>query len=414
MAFLVALFTGAVAAPLARSNSSERVCTFTAPSGDAYDIAGLSQPGSEYRIESGAPGGNASEQFTFLWNGCDGTMEHPAGSRFPEEPGCLGPESGDDQDAGCQHGPHELDPHAPWRGLGKLAQVRFQEERPGFLALDYQRSGFEGRSLTVEITCDDAATEPLFELNLPPHSSMKYFVLRVRSVHGCVLAPAPPPAPPPAEGETFQLTIGDYNDWPGAIGLVNRFIDTYPPEARDGGWVIGGWTQGQSAIARVSENGTVLWSHRLRCPRECSGGTGGYNSQTVVRGVAAFADGSAVIGGYTYHPSTPTVTRAFVLKLDANGEEAFSHLLNINGDSGNEQIDTVCAAADGGVMLLGRYPSGVFAIKLDANGRTYPWGGYVTDTSRLDGQPLDVSELRNGHFVYTGHEWLPNSYSEEW
>ena len=61
----------------------------------------------------------------------------------------MGPES-DSQDAACQYGPHELDPHGHYYGLGKLRQVRFQEERPGFIAIDYQRSGWEGRSLTVE------------------------------------------------------------------------------------------------------------------------------------------------------------------------------------------------------------------------------------------------------------------------
>ena len=57
-------------------------------------------------------------------------------------------------------------------------------------------------------------------------------------------------------------------------------------------------------------------------------------------------------------------------------------------------------------IAAGRSDDGVFSIKLNPNGRTL--SGFITDRNQLDGRPLDVSELRNGTFVYTGHEWLPN------
>jgi hypothetical protein len=198
------LVAAAAVPPAPRARARERVCTFTAPSGDSYDISGLSQPGTEYVIEANTT--TPGEAFTFFWNGCDGTLNHPSDGDYPDEPGCLGPES-DDQDGACQHGPRELDPHAHWYSLGKLAQVRFAEERPGFLAIDYQRSGFNGRSLTVEITCDRDAAEPLFELNMPTGGDGANSVLRVRSVHGCVVGtpPAPPPPPPAPGAKCFRI-----------------------------------------------------------------------------------------------------------------------------------------------------------------------------------------------------------------
>ena len=52
----------------------------------------------------------------------------------------------------------------------------------------------------------------------------------------------------------FQLTIGEGSDWPGATGMAYRFIDSIPARAvggPSGGWVVGGWAQGASGVARV-------------------------------------------------------------------------------------------------------------------------------------------------------------------
>jgi hypothetical protein len=252
----------------------ERVCTYTAPSGDHYDISGLSQPGTEWTIvaNSTEPG----DAWTFYWNGCDGTLSHPSDGRYPDEPGCLGPES-DDQDAACQHGPRELDPHAHTYGLGKLTQVRFAEERPGFLAVDYQRSGFEGRSLTVEITCDRDAADPIFELNLSPGGGAANSVLRVRSVHGCVVdspptPPPPPPPPAPAPGAkcfrlgptglprnlrlNAQLSVTRANEEPGQgpTTLAGQWMSSFGYEGATGQW----FARATGIAAVVSEGGTGI------------------------------------------------------------------------------------------------------------------------------------------------------------
>ena len=40
-------------------------------------------------------------------------------------------------------------------------------------------------------------------------------------------------------------------------------------------------------------------------------------------------------------------------------------------------VDTLVAAADGGVMLMGSGPQGIWSVKLDPNGRPFPAGGYI-------------------------------------
>ena len=54
---------------------------------------------------------------------------------------------------------------------------------------------------------------------------------------------------------------------------------------------------------------------------------------------------------YTYH-TTMTNRAAFVLKLGEFGTEIYSHLLEIDGTTAPYGVDTLVAAADGGVMLM--------------------------------------------------------------
>ena len=64
---------------------------------------------------------------------------------------------------------------------------------------------------------------------------------------------------PASAANAFQMTVGSADDFPGATGMAYRYLDASPL----GGWVVGGWAQGASAIARVGANGSVIWSHRL-------------------------------------------------------------------------------------------------------------------------------------------------------
>jgi hypothetical protein len=64
---------------------------------------------------------------------------------------------------------------------------------------------------------------------------------------------------PASAANAFQMTVGSAGDFPGATGMAYRYLDASPL----GGWVVGGWAQGASAIARVGVNGSVIWSHRL-------------------------------------------------------------------------------------------------------------------------------------------------------
>lgn len=202
------------------------------------------------------------------------------------------------------------------------------------------------------------------------------------------------------EEDRWQITIGEPDDWPGATGLAYRYLDSVVPGSAGGelgGWVVGGWAQGLSAVARVASNGTVLWSHKLVF-REAS--------QTVCQGVAAMVDGGAVVAGYTY-AGTAANSRAWVLRLDPLGDVVYSRLITHLGASEGLRITSVARATDGGVMLMGGGASsiGVYSIKLDREG--LPVGGWVTDHDAAN-HARDLKELPNGHFVYTGNEYVPN------
>ena len=204
--------------------------------------------------------------------------------------------------------------------------------------------------------------------------------------------------------DNFQLTIGESGDFEGATGMAYRFVDGIPARAvggADGGWVVGGWAQGGSGVARVAENGTVLWSHKLRYTQD-----GRPNSQTVVRGVAAMVDSGVVVCGYTYHLS-PGQTRGFVLRLGEAGEIIYSRVVNHDGEPERMSIRACAATQDGGVMLIGSGtdPGGVYSMLLDRSGLSR--GGWMTD---FDGNNYarDLKELPNGNFVYSGNEYVPN------
>ena len=202
--------------------------------------------------------------------------------------------------------------------------------------------------------------------------------------------------------ETFQVTIGDADDWPGATGLAYRYVDSIPSRAAGGaagGWVVGGWAQHASAVARVAENGTVLWSHKLQFYED-----GVPNSQTVVQCVAAMVDSGVVVAGYSYH-LTPSESQAFVARLDDTGTTVFSHVVSYGGDTNQLRITACAAAADGGVMLMGEAPLGIFSVKLDRNGIAQ--GGWTTDTNPQR-RARDLKALPNGNFAYSGNEYVPN------
>jgi hypothetical protein len=209
--------------------------------------------------------------------------------------------------------------------------------------------------------------------------------------------------------DNFQLTIGEGSDWPGATGLAYRFIDSIPSRAVGGvagGWVVGGWAQGASGVARVAENGTVLWSHKLHFHGE----PGRPNSQTVVHGVAAMVDYGVVVAGYTYH-AIPAESYAFVLRLDDEGEVVYSRILSHDGQAVGLRITGCAAAADGGVMLVGTGQLlGAFSLKLGRSGD--PQSGWVTDHSGVN-HARDLKELPNGHFVYSGNEFVPNDDDDD-
>ena len=75
-------------------------------------------------------------------------------------------------------------------------------------------------------------------------------------------------------------------------------------------------------------------------------------------------------------------------------------------------IGACAATADGGVMLMGHGtdPSGVYSMLLDRSGLSR--GGWMTDFEGSN-HARDLKELPNGHFVYSGNEYVPNDDDHE-
>ena len=107
-------------------------CTYTAPSGDYYDIAPIVQRGGDYEFM------DTEQRYTYYWNSCRGVESRGS----PGSEHHCGP-----YDAVCRN-----DPDDPNRffSLGRLETVSFLETRPGFLVAGYQR-GTGGRSVAIEI-----------------------------------------------------------------------------------------------------------------------------------------------------------------------------------------------------------------------------------------------------------------------
>ena len=193
--------------PAASAQASPGInCTFTAPSGDYYDIAPLVSRGADDEFSDWTVL-DTEGRYTYYWNSCRGVEARGTGT----DPNFFCAPS----DGGCQNDPD--DPNA-FFGLGKLASARFGEERPGFLAITYlygsQAGGGSVRQLTVEIVCNQSAAEPYFEINSPVNGVN--YLLRVESLHGCVKEPPAPPPPTPPPGTTnctyvSPLTNNRYN-----------------------------------------------------------------------------------------------------------------------------------------------------------------------------------------------------------
>ena len=113
----------------AAAQRPEANCTFTAPSGDFYDISPLVVRGGDHRIEPNDPPGE--REYVYHWNSCGGLSADilPSNPDADCSPGSNGtPRCGCRAgiDAGCQayqEVPSEYGPYS----LGTLASAEYRE-----------------------------------------------------------------------------------------------------------------------------------------------------------------------------------------------------------------------------------------------------------------------------------------------
>eukprot|EP01043_Picozoa_sp_COSAG02_P027194 COSAG02_NODE_1593_length_11778_cov_25.088792_1_plen_387_part_00 len=186
-------------------------CTFTAPSGDFYDITELVRRGGDYVIEPQ----DAGSEYEYYWNSCGGVS--PRGGTTLT---C------DSSDAACQHVKGTDD----YYSLGKLDTVQYVESRPGFLVARYTGGSSSNpsgspRQITVEMECDPSAEDPRFEMTDP--TGVNYLLI-VHSAEACVRTPPPPPSPPPPSNTSCTYNAPSGNRY-SIAALANATSDwTFP------------------------------------------------------------------------------------------------------------------------------------------------------------------------------------------
>lgn len=212
-----------------------------------------------------------------------------------------------------------------------------------------------------------------------------------------------------ASGTGFQATIGSPSDFPGATGLAYRYLDAYDSSDVDGGWVIGGWAQHASAIARVGENGTVLWSHKMHYKHPDH--PGDEDGQTALSDVAALPDGGAAFVGYAYYV-VPSKTQCFVGRLSPAGEIIYLNDYSSSGGAGWDScvLSGIVSNGDQSVLVIGEDKAdGAFSAQLDKAGK--PLSGWAVGADGLQFKSVsggDGVRLADDSYVYSFNGDVPN------
>ena len=215
-----------------------------------------------------------------------------------------------------------------------------------------------------------------------------------------------------ANATAFQMTLGAANDFPGATGMAYRFAEPSPA----GGWVVGGWAQHASAIARVAANGTVLWSHRVHFnftadPWPCKDPPCG--GQSAISDVAATPDGGAAFVGYAYN-TNPGKDSCFVGVLEPDGDVVYTKDY-FTDDPLKCILTGVVSNGDGTLLVIGQVAAaGPFAMQLDAKGQ--PKSAWVLGTDALEFKTVsggDGLRLDDGSYVYSFNGYVPNMLDDE-
>jgi outer membrane protein assembly factor BamB len=118
-----------------------------------------------------------------------------------------------------------------------------------------------------------------------------------------------------------------------------RFQTVQP--TTDGGWLFAGFGEGQGHLMQIDALGNEIWNK--------SYGDTNVGSSSF-RSLQPTAEGGWIVGGSKWDEFTSS-TNAWLIKVDANGEEVWS---NTYGDQDRDYINSIQPTIQGGWLLAGR------------------------------------------------------------
>jgi len=186
-------------------------------------------------------------------------------------------------------------------------------------------------------------------------------------------------------------------EWSRAFGGSDSDQAYSVQQTADGGYIIVGSSSsfGEGTdiyVVKTDAGGNEEWH-----------GTYGGSSFDRARSVQQTDDGGYVVAGYTF-PLRERHSDAYLIKVDARGEEVWSRLFGMSGV--DEAAFSVNLTADGGYIIAGfatrsqdRHNSDAYLVKTDADGneewsRTY--GGAYADEVNSVGQTSDGGYILAG------------------
>ena len=177
----------------------------------------------------------------------------------------------------------------------------------------------------------------------------------------------------------------------------------------DGGYMIGGTSNGDMMVMKTDANGDTLWRKLHGTPMSDHG-----------KAMATTNDGGYVLAGTTFIPNEQNI---FVVKVNANGDSLWSITIGSGGIDVFMEVFDVQQTIDNGYILIGRSNGALYVAKLTNTGalawskthslgtndvgyaiRQTPLGNYIIAGS-IDGfagsSPLIVKIDGNGELIWS-------------
>lgn len=162
------------------------------------------------------------------------------------------------------------------------------------------------------------------------------------------------------------------------------------PSATDNGYLIVGSTRSSGNggndifVVKVDENGTEQWSHTYGTVGDDQG-----------KGIVATNDGYLITGS-AFNPAS-TFADIYLLKIDFNGNVVWAD--KFFGSPAFDEGQNIIATADGNFAIIATSDSRAFLLKVDPAGNKI-WS--KTFNTTLGAEAYDLIETPNGDLIFTG------------